>query len=411
MSFFNNYLDNQNLNTHLRDAQHAHNLFNEYGHIFAPKTKFLYHVVFEVTDDVSIGSNMKQFQKQIGVLVKSADLPGFRADIQNKQQYNRKKNMQTRLDYQDVNLVLHDDNLGATRAMLEEYYRFYFQDGNHSLSSSTSTTDGSFAPRDKYSPRTPNYGLNNFYDKPFFSTIKIYQLSLQNWFSYTLVNPLLSSWNHGGVDSADGNSFNENSISIAYESVMYDNGIIGENSEPTNFTDPETMYDNTFSPLSTSGGTANISDLILTPVLQKITDILPFKSPLVKSVVAGVASDFLTSTIFKNTATRPKSSSTIPGYFTPVRDQQNNFVPDVKLPASRRTGDPESTWNRLNDNPAAFNSFLAKVLNTGFVEDLDFQGYNQLSPDQKNIILSDIQSAIFAGDFKLFNFMKSALGE
>jgi len=411
MNWFNNYLK-QDLNTHLRDAQHAHQLFTDYGHIFAPKTKFLYHVVFEVTDDVSYSSNMKQFQKQIGVLVKSADLPGFRADIQNKQQYNRKKNMQTRIDYQDVNLVLHDDNLGSTRAMLEEYYRFYFQDGNHSLSSSTSTTDGSFAPRDKYSPRTPNYGLNNFYEKPFFSTIKIYQLSLQNWFSYTLVNPLLSAWNHGGVDSADGSSFNENTISIAYESVMYDNGLIGENSEPTNFTDPETMYDNTFSPLgSKTSSVPNVIDNFLGPVLNNVIDSFGIKSPIVNSFAKAAAGNILTNTILRNTNTTPRTSSTIPGYFTPVRDQQNSFIPDVRLPASKKTGDPESTWNRLVDNPAAFNSFLAKVLNTGFVEGLDLTGYNRLTAEQKNIILSDIQSLAFAGDFKLFNFMKSALGE
>lgn len=411
MNWFNNYLK-QDLNTHLRDAQHAHQLFTDYGHIFAPKTKFLYHVVFEVTDDVSYASNMKQFQKQIGVLVKSADLPGFRADIQNKQQYNRKKNMQTRIDYQDVNLVLHDDNLGSTRAMLEEYYRFYFQDGNHSLSSSTSTTDGSFAARDKYSPRTPNYGLNNFYEKPFFSTIKIYQLSLQNWFSYTLVNPLLSAWNHGGVDSSDGSSFNENQISIAYESVMYDNGLIGENSEPTNFTDPETMYDNTFSPLgSKTSSVPNVIDNFLGPVLNNVIDSFGIKSPIVNTFAKAAAGNILTNTILRNTNTTPRTSSTIPGYFTPVRDQQNSFIPDVRLPASKKTGDPESTWNRLVDNPAAFNSFLAKVLNTGFVEGLDFTGYNRLTAEQKNIILSDIQSLAFAGDFKLFNFMKSALGE
>lgn len=410
MNWFNSYLGNRDFNTHLRDARHAHNLFTEYGHIFSPKTKFLYHVVFEVTDDVSNFSNFRQFQKQIGVLVKTADLPGFRADIQNKQQYNRKKNMQTRLDYQDVNLVLHDDNLGATRAMLEEYYRFYFQDGNHSISSSTTTTDGSFAPRDKYAARTPNYGLNNFYEKPFFKSIKIYQLSLQNWFSYTLVNPLLSAWNHGGVDSTDGSSFNENTISIAYESVLYDNGLIGENSEPTNFTDPETGYDNEFSPL-TSGAT-NTQVNIITPILNKLTEsIFGIKNPVVSTVVSGIAADFLTSKIFNTTSKQPRTSSTIPGYFTPLRDTQNDFVPDVQLGASARTGDPESTWNRLQANPSAFNSFLAKTLNTGLVEGLDYSAYLRLSPEQKTIILSDIESLVLGGDFKLFNFMKSALGE
>ena len=34
---------------------------------------------------------------------------------------------------------------------------------------------------------------------PFFEYIKIYQLAKQSWASYTLVNPLLSAWQHGDL--------------------------------------------------------------------------------------------------------------------------------------------------------------------------------------------------------------------
>ena len=57
-------------------------------------------------------------------------MPSFRASVENKQQYNRKKNVQTRVDYQDCRIAFHDDNTGVTRALLEEYYRYYFVDAN-----------------------------------------------------------------------------------------------------------------------------------------------------------------------------------------------------------------------------------------------------------------------------------------
>ena len=177
MSTLDPYLVNiSGLDVHLRDARHAHQLYSEYSHAFAPKQKFLYHVVFQLHPAVSIGSyNSAKFQKEIGVLVKSADLPSFRATIENKQQYNRKKNAQTRIDYQDVRINLHDDNVGATRSMLEEYYRWYYADGSKELTG----MDKAYGPRDKFDSKVPSYGLNvkNGQLVPFFQSIKIYQLS------------------------------------------------------------------------------------------------------------------------------------------------------------------------------------------------------------------------------------------
>jgi len=407
MSWWSSLIKSRDINTHLRDARHAHNLFTQYGHLFSPKTKFLYHVVFEPTDEVSFSSNTRLFNKQIGVLVKSADLPGFRSSIENKQQYNRKKNMQTRVDYQDVRIVLHDDNLGATRAMLEEYYRFYFQDGNHSVSTSTSTTDGSFDPRDKYAARTPNYGLNNFYKNPFFANIKIYQLSLQNWFSYTLINPLLSAWDHGGVESADGSGLNENTITVAYESVLYDNGIVGEFGEPAGFTDPETGYDNTLSPQTTD---VKANENFIVPILNKITDSLfGFQLPIVSNNIRPEAET--TSRQLQQTSTFPRTNSTIPGYFLPTRDTLNTGVPDVFLKPGTVKGDPETTLQRLKSNPTAFNSFLAKVFNTGTIEGISYEDFLLLPAEQQTTILSNLDNNILNGDYKLFTFMKAALEE
>ena len=94
MSFKDPYLFNIDMDVHLRDARHAHQLYTEHSFAIAPKTKFLYHVVFELYDEVkTFGSNTDNFKKEIGVLVKRSDLPSYSVSVENKKQYNRKKNI------------------------------------------------------------------------------------------------------------------------------------------------------------------------------------------------------------------------------------------------------------------------------------------------------------------------------
>ena len=123
----------------------------------------------------------------------------------------------------------------------EEYYNYYFRDGR--IDSNRIET------RDKHSQTLRNrYGLDNGQFDSFFRNIKIYQLTKQTWFSYTLVNPMLTNWGHDSLDYSDGSGIMSNSMSVAYESVVYNNGNIDD--EPLNFTDAETGYDNTPSPIS-----------------------------------------------------------------------------------------------------------------------------------------------------------------
>lgn len=232
-----------NTNITLQDYQHAHNFYAQHNHAFSPKVKFLYHVVFNLKslDLNGKAPNTRQYRKEIGVLAKTVDLPGYSVNVETRNQYNRKKNVQTRINYDEVRMVFHDDNTGITSTMLKEYYNYYFLDGRHEY--------GDFHSRDKYSRPRKRYGLDTTEADMFFSDIKIYQLSRGNWFSYTLVNPLLTRWNHDTLDYSDGSGIMENTISVAYEAVIYNNGTIGKQAEPTGFTDQETGYDNSPSPL------------------------------------------------------------------------------------------------------------------------------------------------------------------
>jgi hypothetical protein len=400
MSVQDPYLVNVDLDVHLRDARHAHRLFTEHSFALAPKTKFLYHVVFQpFANAAGLGdkttSNTLKFQKEIGVLAKSVDLPQYRASVDNKQQYNRKKNIQTRIDYQDVTIRFHDDNNGLTRSMLEEYYRYYFRDGNND------PTKGSFNPRDKYSTTVPKYGLDNNTLIPFFSNIKIYQLARRNWFSYTLINPLITQWGHDTLESADGAGMMENSIVIAYEGVLYDHGEIKDETPP-GFTDEETRYDNAPSPLgywSEELATRQAEPTLLTPKSSTPQGLLPRMSNgqrVVPRSEVGVVREL---------------PGALPAYLIPTQDTQNTTVSSTVETYTGRISNADGLINELNNNPSANKSFVARSLNSGFIEGLNYSGYNSLDTNSKNAVDRDLQTSIQQGNKKLQSFAQDAINQ
>ena len=251
--FLNNVLQGAtNPGGNLKDYQHAARLFTDDGMRLAPKTKFLYHVVFELSPEAQkvIPQLDQRHKQEINMLVKSADLPKFSIQTATKNMYNRKKNLQTSIEYDPVNITFHDDNMGLTTTLMEAYYRYYFRDGNY-------RDDGinpPYNPRNTYTdPISQNYryGLDNDHKSPFFNKITIYQMARHEYLGYTLVNPMVTGLTHDQMDSMDNSTPSQNQISIAYEAVYYSRGPVGENS-PKGFATAH--YDKTPSPLTLGGG-------------------------------------------------------------------------------------------------------------------------------------------------------------
>jgi|TARA_B110000259_G_scaffold186698_1_gene238585 hypothetical protein len=242
----------------MADWQHASRLYTDRDMALAPKTKFLYHVQFEISSEGQ-GILPKLFTgstiNELGMLVKRADLPKFTANIETKKKYNRVKNIQTSISYEPVTIELHDDNEGITTALLQAYYRYYFADGNQQKDSGRayavsphSTYEGASRNNYKFGMDVNNPGV------PFFKSIKISTLSRGEYTTYTLVNPILTGWSHDNVDNSDGAGTLQNSIQIAYEAVFYNQSSItpGANGEPVGF--GQDHYDTTPSPISLEGG-------------------------------------------------------------------------------------------------------------------------------------------------------------
>ena len=100
-SFLNGFLDNVvsgalNPGGNLADYQHAARMFVDDSHRLSPKVKFLYHVSFTINPSAAavIPQLTQKHSNEIGMLVKSAQLPAFSIQTDVKHQYNRKKVVQ-----------------------------------------------------------------------------------------------------------------------------------------------------------------------------------------------------------------------------------------------------------------------------------------------------------------------------
>ena len=404
MSLKDAFLFNLESETHLRDARHANQIYTQNNFAFAPKTKYMYHVRFDPNDEIgnSATSNVFRFQKELGVLVKSADLPSFRASVESKQQYNRKKNVQTRVDYQDCRISFHDDNTGVTRALLEEYYRYYFVDANKN----TNGVDGAYGPRDKYFARVPNYGLNNDKRNPFFKSITIYQLSRRNWVAYTLVNPLLTAWDHGSVES-DATGFNENTISVTYEAVQYTSGTVGSDT-PAGFADASVGYDVKPSPLGylddamiPGGGEKGLLPALLglgtSALLNKAFGNSNSRSSnILKQVATGVIGGVVTNVLSQNKL--------------PVPDPQNRQTP-VTTTSNNSNTLGTNTINNLLAIPSVAAQITPALINSGALTNVSINDYNNANASQKAAYDETIRNSISSGNQKLTQVASNALND
>ena len=272
MSKFNGFFDNfskalGNPKGNLGDYAHASALYVRNNLRLTPKAGFLYHVVIKVNPIAlgTLGNNVVNLlgKNEFSLLVSSVDLPRYDAAVEVKNVYNRKKLIQTRMNHQPCKLDFHDDMAGLTTLLWEAYYRYYYQDPNYAEVGADGQPSNS-VPTAFYDTmyqgdllNRNRYGLDRKKPTtaPFFDSITVNQLHPQNgeskYTSFTLINPLIASYNHDTMSYAE-SGFTSNNMTVQYEAVTYGRGFTKTDS-PAGFADPA-HYDVTPSPLSIEGG-------------------------------------------------------------------------------------------------------------------------------------------------------------
>jgi hypothetical protein len=268
-------------NDYLRDYTHASKTFVSNGYGYAPKYKFLFHVYFETNDNVitALQEPTMPSDRNYGLAVKSVQLPKYSFDLHKMNQYNRKRIIQTKINYDPIQIQFHDDNNNLINKLWYAYYTYYYKDALQSdpIGSTSTRLNGDrrktrdINTRTLYDPSIsqdddwgyigePDTGSQSYVKDPFFRSINVYGFNQHNFVLYRLINPMIQSFSHDAYSYNDTNGTMENSMTVDYETVKYYTGAVdGKNPEQVvpKFGE-EAHYDKRLSPLAAPGSNSSI---------------------------------------------------------------------------------------------------------------------------------------------------------
>ena len=201
----------------LRDYHHAAKTFtSEPGYEKLPYSGFLFHVNISFNNVVG-ASEINT--KDIGVLIKAADLPETRFETETLNQYNRKRIINKRVLYQSINLEFHDDVANNVRNMWIAYNQYYSADSNY-VDVNTWQLDNVY----QIDPLSRNYGLDNGSTVPFINKIEIYSMGNHRYSKMLLVNPVITSAKFDDHEYSEGGKTMQTTLGIEYENIIYSTG-------------------------------------------------------------------------------------------------------------------------------------------------------------------------------------------
>ena len=337
---------------YLRDYTHASKTFRTNAYGYAPKFKHLFHVYFDINTSLISSTNSWPEDKNFGLAVKSVQLPKYSFDITKMNQYNRKRLIQTKIEYDPISISFHDDNSNLITKLWHTYYTYYYKDAAQIDNTEPNSKVKSASTPNKVFTESRNiyesdYTISGNQDwgyvgegsktsasvaagkgsiKPaFFKSINIFGFNQHNFTRYQLINPIIESFGHDTYSYSE-NGVMEHTMSLQYETVKYYEGAIdGKNPSKIvkEFAD-ESHYDRRLSPIARPGSNASIlgqGGLVDSAggIMEDIANgnyigairtagaaANTFKNPanilkIASSEAVGVAGDYVTGSINRNT--------------------------------------------------------------------------------------------------------------
>lgn len=228
-----------------RDFRNAYHLRPDTN---PPRQKFQGYVNFILNRELfaslfgSVDNNV--FRTQISSLVRKASLPDITFKTETKNSYNRKKIIQTGVDYSPVSLTVMDTVGNEWLSLLMNYYSYHFMNvrnktlrndrdpirpaGTSTLISNTAF--GGLAGAMKQATGEPNfdqettfdsnaYGYNTNIDPNFFERIDFILYHANKGVQYSIINPTLKSLKMSDIDYSSSDIF-EYELEFDYENFV-----------------------------------------------------------------------------------------------------------------------------------------------------------------------------------------------
>jgi len=203
----------------LRDSHTASSNFrlNSEQWTGVPKPSFLYYVRFV---RANAGSSGNDWAKGIGVLAKEIDRPKISFDTEVLNQYNKKRIVQKRVEYEPVSFTFHDTVDNRVFHMFQDYFKFYYGDPQNvsalawswdqmSRTMQQGQAGWGFIP--------PVSDPNSSY---FFSHIEFYYIYGGEYSRFDIANPKITKFDPSGMEYDDSKGA-EISMTFEYEGIVY----------------------------------------------------------------------------------------------------------------------------------------------------------------------------------------------
>jgi hypothetical protein len=227
-NIFDGFLQQLGAGTNIKDYQHASRIFIDDNYRLAPKYAFLFHVAFDLNTELS---RLPRDQiLEMGMLVKSVNLPKFTVDTKTLNAYNRPNIVQNKLKYDSVTITFHDDSAEVIRDFWYDYYSYYYRDSDYTLPVYQQAHKYNQRQKQDWGYKPARYGSTASALERMIRGIRLYSLHQRRFTEYILVNPTITAFQHGAHQNGQ-NELLENQMTVSFETVIYGGGWVlpGEN--------------------------------------------------------------------------------------------------------------------------------------------------------------------------------------
>ena len=174
-----------------------------------------------------------ELRVRMSSLVRTADMPQVEFKTQTMNEYNKKKIVNTGVEYQPVTIRVVDTASNAWLQIIMKYFAYHYmnprnktQQGNRDINSTTNFEGGLDFIGSQYGAGgtfdSNKYGYNPNLNPNFFERIDYVLYHAQKGVQYSLLNPVMTGFTHTPIDYAS-NELMEFTMTFQYESfTTYD---------------------------------------------------------------------------------------------------------------------------------------------------------------------------------------------
>lgn len=181
-----------------------------------PRVKWLYYATFNPS--ANIQRDFSSWQEGFAFQIHKIDRPKVTPELKTLNQYNRKRIVQTGIEFNDISLSFHDTVDDRVLRVWRDYYKWYFGEGRDKGAAwDTSTIENEFSLGNGWGFSPPD---SMPWNTNFFESLDIYVFYGRRYTQHRVYNPKIASIDFESLES-EATSLSSGTMNVKHEGVEY----------------------------------------------------------------------------------------------------------------------------------------------------------------------------------------------